>query len=78
MSAALRRELQDAVVQLACCAPETLKNLEQQLEIELTGLQVAGFRWTDGYNARAALKRIVAYVIATTERLNKTIEGTED
>jgi hypothetical protein len=69
MSGETKRALQDAIVQLACCSPVTLRNIEQEIGYELEALEVAGFKWTDRYNARAALQRLVKVVVETTDKL---------
>jgi hypothetical protein len=77
MSTDTRRKLQDAIVQLACCSPVTLRNMEQEMGFELEALTIAGLKWSDGYNARAALRRLLKLVLETTDKteLSTGIDG---
>lgn len=77
MSGATRRKLQDAIVQLACCSPITLQNMEEEMGLELEALTVAGFKWSDGYNARKALQNLLRVVRETTDKLELAITESE-
>ena len=72
VSGDVRRKLQDAIVQIACCSPITLENIETELGFELEALTVAGFKWSDNYNAKAALQRLVKLLRETTNKAELT------